>query len=102
MALRWSAKILVLKGYKHGAPPEHFAAKLTMEIFRTKANPGIKCCRSRIPELSIPFMNRMMSVRERECAEKTCSASNALQRKQPRQMGEERVSRYLAPPPDTV
>ena len=45
---------------------------------------------------------RMISVGERESAEKSCSASNALQKKQSLLMGEERVDRYLAPPPDTV
>jgi SAM-dependent methyltransferase len=44
----------------------------------------------------------MMSVRERESAEKTCSAANALQKKPRLRMGEERVNRYLAPPRDTV
>ncbi len=43
-----------------------------------------------------------MTVKERESAEKTCSASNALQRKQSLRMGEEVVNRYLAPPRDTV
>jgi ubiquinone/menaquinone biosynthesis C-methylase UbiE len=45
---------------------------------------------------------RMLSVRERESTEKTCSASNALQKKQPLRMGEKVVNRYLAPPQNTV
>jgi len=44
----------------------------------------------------------MLSLRERESAEKTCSASNALHKKQPLRMREEIVNRYLAPPQDTV
>ena len=44
----------------------------------------------------------MTSLRERESAEKTCSASNALQKKKQLLMAEEIVSRYLAPPQDTV
>ena len=32
MALRWSAQLFCVYGYKRGAPPEHFAAGLTSKI----------------------------------------------------------------------
>jgi SAM-dependent methyltransferase len=43
----------------------------------------------------------MVSLKERESAEKTCSASNALHNNRSLVLGD-KVKRYLAPPPDTA
>src|SRR5689334_6601119 len=43
----------------------------------------------------------MVSLKERESAEKTCSAANAVQSNGSLALGDE-VKRYLAPPPDTA
>src|SRR5689334_3644643 len=48
-----------------------------------------------------PPTNGTLSVTEREAAEKTCSASNALHRKQSLVLGKE-INRYLTAPRDTV
>jgi hypothetical protein len=44
MALRWSAPVLVLYGYKLGAPLEHFAVKIHVKTtFRAKPHKGTTC-----------------------------------------------------------